>query len=143
MNIHPTFAVAALALPFLLLTSGCDWLNSRDLNALQGTWTGTAKGESGDCKVVVTGRQIRFEGPEGGSWYEGTIALQPGDNPKRLSATVTGSSVEKHVGKTAGFLYRIADGTLTIASLAPGQSAYPQGFEDPSARLFTLKKQGS
>ena len=128
--------LATLALSSVLLITGCD-SSSKDLPALQGTWTGTVKGQPDACRLAINGSNMRFE--EGGTWYEGSIALQ-GGSPKQLKATVSKSSNETHVGKTAGFIYRVEGGNLTLASLAPGQNAYPKGFEDPAARVFTLKK---
>jgi hypothetical protein len=130
---------AAVALTLALLSTGCDMSASKDLTALQGTWAGTVKGQPHACRLAISGKNMHFEGPENGTWYDGTIALE-GGSPKKIKATVTKSSMEKHAGKTAGFIYRIENGTLTLASLAPGQNAYPKGFEDPAARTFILKK---
>lgn len=132
----------ALALPLWLTSTGCNPPSSPDLAALQGTWTGTAKGQTTPSKLVISGRNMHFEGLEGGTWYDGTLTLEPG-TPKKLRATISKSSVEKHAGKAAGFIYKVDNGTLTLAGLAPGQNTYPTGFEDPAARIFTLKKQGS
>lgn len=144
---HPSvktrlLCAVALVLPLLLSSTGCSPQSSPDLTALQGTWTGTAKGQTTPSKLVISGRNLHFEGLEGGTWYDGTLALEPG-TPRKLRATISKSSVEKHTGKAAGFIYKVENGTLTLAGLAPGQNAYPTGFEDPAARVFTLKKQGN
>lgn len=134
---------SATALAAILLSSGCNSSTSPDLSALQGTWSGTPKGQTSPCKLVISGQNLHIEGLEGGTWYDATLSLEPGSTPKKLSARVTKSSVDKHVGKVAGFLYRLENGTLTLAVLPPGQSSYPQSFEDPAARVFSLKKQGT
>jgi len=138
---NPTlFFTAALA--FCLLHAGCDRTPSSPLQPLQGSWGGTEPGKPGEISVTISGNKLHFERKPDGEWYKGTLSPLPGGPPKRVRALVTASSSKRFVGKSSNFIYRIDEDSLTIAGLEPAGSRDPAGFDDETARVFVLKREG-
>jgi uncharacterized protein (TIGR03067 family) len=109
--------------------------------AIQGTWTGQVQEEEGKgtASLVIRGDSLEFHAPDKQEWYKATFSLFD-TTPKQLVATVTGSSVSDFVGQTAYAIYRLEDGTLTLAGNAPGVPVAPASFDAPWARKFVFTK---
>jgi len=103
-----------------------------ELQPLQGTWEGTALGEEllQKITITITGNSFHFHRDKD-FWFETTIALPAGTNPKQLHATIKGCppSQKDSIGKVVGAIFKIEGGTLTLAAYAmPGEP--PTSFED-------------
>jgi uncharacterized protein (TIGR03067 family) len=112
-----------------------------DSAALQGAWTGKELSADSDdpCRLVVTGQNFEFHGPDSNEWYKGTFTLREGSSPKVLVAAITDCPVEKYVGKTDYAIYRLENGTLTLTAYEPGNPEVPTGFDAPETRRFVFK----
>jgi len=113
--------------------------------ALQGTWVGQEFGRpQGECRLIVSGNSIKFQGARAEEWYEATITLRPKANPKRAAVLIERCSAPQYVNKTANFIYKIEGKTLTLAGSEPGSEKEPTAFEpnpDNPVRTFVFNKQ--
>jgi len=112
-----------------------------DSAALQGTWTGKELSADSDdaCRLVVSGQTFEFHGPDPNEWYKGTFTLREDSDPKVLVAAITQCPVDKYNGKTDYAIYRLENGTLTLAAYEPGNPEVPAGFDAPETRRFVFK----
>jgi uncharacterized protein (TIGR03067 family) len=113
--------------------------------ALQGTWVGQEVGRpQGECRLIVSGNSIKFQGARAEEWYEATITFMPEANPKRAAVHIERCSAPQYVNKTANFIYKIEGKILTLAGSEPGSEKEPTTFEpnpDNPVRTFVLNKQ--
>jgi uncharacterized protein (TIGR03067 family) len=113
--------------------------------ALQGTWVGTeVRGPEGECRLTITGNSMKFQGARAEEWYEAKLTLKPTANPKRATVLIEKCPAPQYVNKTANFIYKIEEKTLTLAGNEPGSEREPAGFErsaDNPVRIFVLNKQ--
>ncbi|MCZ6836099.1 MAG: hypothetical protein O7G85_10030 [Planctomycetota bacterium] len=105
-------------------------------DSLQGDWEG--EGPSGEISITIKGNTLRYaEGPD--SWYETTFAIPVDTDPQQLHATITDSSSgTSGIGDVIKAIFKIEDGTLTLAVEGGGDSP-PTSFTDDSS-LYILKK---
>jgi uncharacterized protein (TIGR03067 family) len=133
----------------LLAASGCSKRNNPGSSAksdavmLQKSWQGEegARGASQANSLVLSGNNLEFHGSNPQEWYKGTFTLREDTTPKQMIVTITDCPVPKYIGKTANAIYRIENGTLTIAGNEPGNPAIPASFDAPGTRLITFKAQ--
>ena len=126
-----------------LLTSGCSTLHKSDSATLQGKWSGREPGAAQETprQVVLSGTQFDYRGASPDDWGKGTFTLRPDTQPKQLLVTLTECGPAQYVGKTCFMIYKIEDGTLTLAANAPGNSAPPLNFEAAGARHMVFRKE--
>ncbi len=112
------------------------------LPLLQGTWEGVLVGDKLQKKVTVTvnGDSLRFH-RDRNFWFETTVTLPAGPDPKRLHATITGRSPSQpvEVGRVVRAFFKIEDETLTVATLGDDPEAMPTSFEAAGNR-YELRK---
>lgn len=79
--------------------------------------------------VTVTGHSFHFH-RDTNFWFETTIALPSGTNPKQLHATIKGCppSQASSIGQVVVAIFKIEDGTLTLAT-GNGDGEAPKSFE--------------
>ena len=105
-----------------------------ELQLLQGTWEGAVVGDKSDEKITITitGDSLHFH-RDTNFWFETTITLPAGTNPKQLYATIKSCppSQADSIGKVVGAIFKIEDGTLTLATGGRDSSreGTPKGFE--------------
>ena len=91
--------------------------------------------------MTITGNSIHFQGSTKDEWYKATFTLRTEASPKQLVAKITECSAPEFVGKSSYAIYKIEDGTLTLAGREPGSPDAPKSFgDDAGARRFVLKK---
>jgi hypothetical protein len=80
--------------------------------------------------ITITGNSLHFH-RDTNFWFETTITLPAGTDPKQLHATIKGCppSQADSIGKVVGAIFRINDGTLTLATYAMSDEP-PRSFED-------------
>jgi uncharacterized protein (TIGR03067 family) len=119
-----------------------------DLQLLQGTWEGAVVGDESHAKITITitGNSFDFY-RDTKFWFDTTITLPAGKNPKQLYATIKGCppSQASSIGKVVGAIFKIEDGTLTLA--AGGGDGSPEGTpksfeanEDKGLTRYELRK---
>ena len=112
-----------------------------ELQPLQGTWEGVAVGQEahGKITITITGNSFHFH-RDTNFWFETTITLPAGTDPKQLHATIKGCppSQADSRGKVVGAIFKIEDGTLTLADYAMS-SGPPKTFAEATS-LYVLKK---
>ena len=119
--------VLALLLPCVLLglQAGCATHPpmAAELKPLQGYWEG--EGAGGKCSITITGNWLHYR--VGENWYKTTFTLPAGTDPKQLHATIKGCppSQADSIGKVVGAIFKIEDGTLTLAT--GGADSSPEG----------------
>ena len=134
--------LSLVTIAVVLGASGASTLHKSDSDALQGTWKGKEVGANaeGECSLVISGKSLEFRGANTNERYKGTFTLREDAKPKRLVATITECPAPQYIGKTSYGLYRIENGTLTLAGNEPGSAEAPSGFDAPGLRHFVLKK---
>src|SRR5687767_8417596 len=115
---------------------------------LQGTWEGVMVGNEsqGKITITITGNSFHFH-RDTNFWFDTTISLPAGTNPKQLYATIKGCppSQADSIGKVVGAIFKIEDGTLTLAT--GGRDSSPEGTpksfeatEDEGQTRYELRK---
>ncbi len=112
------------------------------LPLLQGTWKGILVGDKLQKKVTVTvtGDSLRFY-RDTHFWFETTVILPAGPDPKQLHATIKDrpSSQPVDVGRVVRAFFKIEDGTLTMATIGDDPEETPKSFETAGTR-YELRK---
>ena len=117
-----------------------------ELQLLQGTWEGALVSEKSHEKITITitGNSFHFH-RDTNFWFETTITLPAGTDPKQLHATIKGCppSQADSIGKVVGAIFKIEDGTLTLATRGGGAEETLKSFEateDKGLTRYELRK---
>ena len=115
-----------------------------ELQRLQGTWEGVVAGDKSNDKYIITisGNSFHFH-RDPKFWFATTITLPAGTDPRQLHATIKDCATgqESSVGKVVVAIYKIEDGTLTLA--ATSGEEMPKSFEaaeDKGLTRYELRK---
>lgn len=112
------------------------------LPLLQGTWEGLLVGDKLQKKVTVTitGNALRFY-RDRNFWFETTVTLPAGKDPKQLHATITGRSPSQpvSVGRVVRAFFKIEEEALTLATIGDEADETPKTFEAAGTR-YELRK---
>ncbi|HYV26476.1 MAG TPA: hypothetical protein VFA77_03020 [Candidatus Eisenbacteria bacterium] len=139
------FTALSLLLPCLLLglQAGCTTNppTASALQRLQGTWEEVGSESDGNT-ITFTGNSLHFQGGNTNEWHEATFTLPAGTSPQQLRATITGFAPTNrfgaaHIGKVVAALFKIEDGTLTVAGEPLDGS---KAFEGPTTFHYKLRK---
>jgi uncharacterized protein (TIGR03067 family) len=125
----------------LILGMGCAKPHRPDAVTLQATWKGHEVGPNakGEPTMTLDGTTMDFKGADPREWYKGTYTLHEDTNPKQMVIDITDCPMPQFVGKRANAIYKIEDGTLTIASFQPGTDSFPPDFDAPKVRKIVFK----
>jgi len=126
-----------------IFMTGCSTLKKSDLTAVQGTWKGRiVQGEPAhECSIVISGTNYDFHDiTDPNVWYKGTFSLREDTTPRQYIAVVNECPFPQYVGKTSMAIYRLENGTLTIAGNEPGIATAPAAFDAPEAARMELKR---
>jgi uncharacterized protein (TIGR03067 family) len=143
-----TFIVNAGEQPTTQAQSVANQPANAELRLLQGTWEGAVVGEESRQKITITitGNSFHFY-RDTNFWFDTTITLPGGTNPKQLYATIKGCppSQADSIGKVVGAIFKIEDGTLTLATGGRDSSreGTPKSFEaagDNGLTRYELRK---
>jgi uncharacterized protein (TIGR03067 family) len=111
------------------------------LERLQGTWQGVMVGHESTGKITITssGNSFRFHRDKD-FWFETTISQPPGTDRKQLHATIKGCppSQSDSIGEVVFAIFKIEDGTLTLATSGHGAEKIPKSFEATENEVLTL-----
>ncbi len=115
-----------------------------ELQLLQGTWEGVLVADEAHQKIsiTITGNSLHFH-RDTNFWFETTITLPAGKDPKQLHATIKGcppSSPADFIGKVVRAFFKIEDGTLTLATMGDDAEETPKGFEAAIGNRYELRK---
>ena len=114
-----------------------------ELQRLQGTWEGVVVRDTTHEKVTITitGNSLHFH-RDTNFWFETTITLPAGTDPKQLHATIKGCppSQADSIGKVVGAIFKLEDGTLTLADYAIAEEP-PKTFASAPSRYVVRKVQ--
>jgi uncharacterized protein (TIGR03067 family) len=119
-----------------------------ELQLLQGTWEGAVVGDKSHEKITITitGNSFHFH-RDTNFWFDTTITLPAGTDPKQLYATIKRCPPPQadSIGKVVGAIFKIEDGTLTLAT--GGTDSSPEGTpksfeatEDKGPTRYELRK---
>jgi uncharacterized protein (TIGR03067 family) len=113
-----------------------------ELRLLQGTWEGVLVGDKLQKKITLTiaGNSLNFY-RDRNFWFEATIVLPAGKDPKQLHATLTGRSPSQpvDVGRIVRGVFKIENETLTLATISDDPEAAPPSFEALGTRYAFRK----
>lgn len=111
---------------------------AEEFKPLQGHWEG--EGAGGKCSITITGNSLHYRA--GTNWWKTTFTLPAGTNPRQLHATIKDSSPPSKdaVGQVIFAIYKIEDGTLTLADY-PTPDEPPKTFESAPSRYVVKKVQ--
>jgi len=152
----PGFTALSLLMLCLLLClqAGCTTHppTASELQRLQGTWEGVALGQgapggpfvksSDTITIMISGNSFHFH-RDTNFWFETTITLPAGKDPKQLHATIKGCppSQASSIGKVVRAFFKIEDGTLTLATIGDDAEETPKSFEAAGTRYELWKVQ--
>src|SRR5688572_10214910 len=121
------------------------------LQLLQGTWEGTweeaGAGNQPSVKspekitITITGNSLHYH-RNSNFWFETTYTLPAGTDPKQLHATIKDSAGQHSIGSVVVAIFKIEDGTLTLAT-GNGDGVAPKSFEptgDNGLNRYELRK---
>lgn len=118
-----------------------------ELQLLQGTWEGTWEeagvGDQPPVKspekitITITGNSLHYH-RNTNFWFETTFTLPAGTDPKQLHATIKDSGSKDSIGTVVVAIFKIEDGTLTLAT-GNGDGEAPKSFEAAPNR-YELRK---
>ncbi|HEX7181695.1 MAG TPA: hypothetical protein VF756_07620 [Thermoanaerobaculia bacterium] len=120
-----------------------------ELQPLQGSWEGVLVGQetAGKISITITGNSLHFQRLNRNEWYETTFTLPAGTYPQQLHATIKDCTQPcDDVGKVVFAIFKIEDGTLTLAGIQASAVEPPKtfgefpGFEDDRIFRYKLKK---
>jgi hypothetical protein len=112
------FTVVSLLMPCLLfcLQAGCTTCPPipSELQPLQGYWESDAA--AGKCSITIKGNSLHFYA-RSNFWFATTFTVPAGTDPRQLHATIKdcASGQESSTGKVVFAIFKIEDGTLTLA----------------------------
>ena len=113
-----------------------------ELQLLQGTWKGVLVGDEAhqEITITITGNSLHFH-RDTNFWFEATITLPAGKDPKQLHATIKGSppSQADSIGQVVRAFFTIENGTLTLATIGDDADETAKGFEAAGTR-YDLQK---
>jgi uncharacterized protein (TIGR03067 family) len=112
-----------------------------ELKPLQGTWEGVMVGQEKDGKITITitGNALHFH-RDTNFWFETTMTVPSGKNPRQLHATIKHSAPpEDSNGKVVRAIFKIEDGTLTLATIGDDAEETLKSFEAAGTR-YELRK---
>jgi len=113
-----------------------------ELQPLQGTWDGILVGDNAQTKITITitGNSFHFH-RDTNFWFETTITLLAGKDPKQLHATIKDCppSQADSIGNVVRAFFKIEDGTLTLATIGDDVEETSKSFEAATNR-YELRK---
>ncbi|QEG00215.1 hypothetical protein Mal15_42850 [Stieleria maiorica] len=135
-------AVLGLCLVATLILTSPACAAESDMERLQGDWTAEVETDSGKKKATLTvaGKKIRFDGPDGREWYEGTFDIDEEAKPKRISVLINDCPIDEFKKQTVEGIYTLDADRWTVCATAPGAPEGPSGFDDEKARTIVFKK---
>jgi|SRR5678815_152810 uncharacterized protein (TIGR03067 family) len=143
--------LVALAFSLILIADGAEASprapkqTAAEQKRLQGKWEGVMVGqEKGDkITITITGNSLHFH-RDTNFWFETTFTLPAGTDPKQLHATIKDCADKDSIGKVVFAIFKIEDGTLTLAGIRTPDSAPepPVDFdsEETMSGRFELRK---
>jgi hypothetical protein len=145
MALHKAVSVTALfLLPScaLVRAQAAPTTSAAAQTHLQGAWAGVSVGQesAGTYTLTITGSSLRYQGPKPEEWYEAKFTLPDGKYPQELHATITGCPRKDEVGSKVVAIFRIEDGTLSLAGADPDSDYAADPFEDNPRFRYKLKQ---
>ncbi len=115
--------------------------NEIDMESLRRGVFGSPHKSHEKITITITGNSFHFH-RDTNFWFETTITLPAGTDPKQLHATIKSSAPgqESSVGKVVVAIFKIEDGTLTLATGGHGAEEMPKSFEATEDEVLTLYK---
>lgn len=119
---------------------GGDRTTTSELQLLQGTWEGFDVGDTSHKKITITitGNSLHFHRDKD-FWFDTNFTLSTGTDPNQLHATIKESANGVAKGEVVGAIFKIEDGTFTLASYGTDNAALPKTFASYPSR-YVLKK---
>jgi uncharacterized protein (TIGR03067 family) len=84
--------------------------------------------KDGKVTVAITGNSLHFHRGTN-FWFETTFTLPAAVDPQQLRATITGCPERDSMGKVVIAIFKIEDGTLTLAMNQYARLEAPKSFE--------------
>ena len=99
--------------------------------------------KDGKITITITGNSLHFH-RDTNFWFETTFTLPGSTDPKQLHATIKDCADKDSIGKVVLAIFKIEDGTLTLAGIRTPDSAPepPINFdsENTMSGRFELRK---
>jgi hypothetical protein len=142
MTIRMALAVTTLSIlmPCGLLcmqAAGTDNQTAAALQRLQGSWEEVLVGQeaAGKISITITGNSLHFQGLRTDEWYETTFTLPAGTDPQQLHATIKDCPRPHDIGKVVFAIFKIEDGTLSLAGIQASAVEPPKTFGEDKSLL--------
>lgn len=109
-----------------------------DLDFLKTGVSETPPQPHGKITITITGNSFHFHRDKN-FWFDTTITLPAGTNPKQLKATIKDCPTASSIGEVVVAIFKIEDGILTLAT-GNGDGEAPKSFEAPGLNRYELRK---
>jgi len=95
--------------------------------------------KNGTITITISSNSLHFHRDKN-FWFETTFTQPTGKGPKQLHATIKDCAPgqESSVGKLVVAIYKIEDGTLTLATR--GAEETPASFDEEKVSRYELRK---
>jgi uncharacterized protein (TIGR03067 family) len=112
---------------------------------LQCVWEGVQVGQesAGTINITFSGNSLHYQGVRADQRYDATFTLKEATRPRQLRATITGGAMANDVGRVIGAVFKIEDGTLSLAGLegdAPSTLDDAEAFDGNPLFHYRLRK---
>ena len=94
--------------------------------------------KDGKITITITGNALHFH-RDTNFWFDTTMTLPAGTNPKQLHATIKACPPQDSIGQVVVAIFKIEDGTLTLAT-GNGDGEAPKSFEATGLNRYELRK---
>ena len=140
------FWLGAVALSLAALITACQSTPTRtaaELKSLQGYWV--CVGSGSNTSITITGNSLHYvqrNAPRKDEWWMTTFTLPARTDPQQMLVTIKDCSEPgtNTIGTVVGAIYKIEDGTLTLAARGDGNAKPPKSFEDENLGTYILRK---
>lgn len=112
---------------------------AEELKPLQGHWEG--EGAGGKCSITITGNTLLYR--KSTDWFKTEFTLPAGTEPRQLHATIKECfpPADQSIGTVVHALFKLEDGTLTLATYGGPEKPSPEILDDPANRYVVKKVQ--
>jgi uncharacterized protein (TIGR03067 family) len=124
-----------LALIMLVLVTGCQTLEQKEIAKLQGVWEVTKDSKIGH--LIISGNNFELKGHSDKKSASGAFKINPEVNPKELDWTVDKHHNESRVGTTLLSIYKIENNKLFWAFNSPVKER-PEKLEEGKCDSFVV-----
>jgi uncharacterized protein (TIGR03067 family) len=98
---------------------------------------------AGQITITFSGNVLHYQGLRADQRYDATFTLKEDTRPRQLRATINGGAQVKDIGRVIGAVFKIENGTLSLAGLdddAPSTLDDSEAFDGNTAFHYRFRR---